>query len=161
MKIDDITPNNFDKVFEKMLKDKKKRGVANARIDFENISINDKIKLILFLIFNGNGVENIIYKILFWENDTEIKNYIETKIPKENFKKIKPYKKGAEPGVIFIEQNEINTDFLKSILLRHFNFELAKEPLLNIRVLLFVKMKNQFSILLDIYDDRGCYAYYL
>ena len=161
MKINTIKPNNFDKIFKELLKNKKKKGVASARIGFESICVDDKIKLILFLISDGVNIENVLYKVLFWEDDTKIENYINKNFPKEKFTKIKPYKNQAEAGVFFIEENEINIKFLKSILLRHFNFELAKNPALNMRVFLFVKIKNKFSILLDIYDDRGCYIHYI
>ena len=46
---------------------------------------------------------------------------------------------GIKPGIIFIEQDKIDTKFIDFILLRHFNFELAKEPSLNIKVQFFIK----------------------
>ena len=115
-----IDPTNFDIEFRKISRNK--RGIARSRIDFENIDVEAKIRLVMFLISKASHLDSVVYKILFWER--------------------------VEPN------------FLRSILLRHFNFELAKEPSLNIRVQLAVNNKEKFSILFDIYDDRGCYVYY-
>ena len=98
-----------------------------------------------------------MYKILFWEKDEVLENCLAF----WNYKKIKSYKNGIKPGIIFVEQDKIDTEFIDFILLRHFNFELAKEPSLNIKVQFFIKFDDQFSMLFDIYDDRGFYAYCL
>ena len=79
---------------------------------------------------------------------------------KGRYTKARPYKNGARAGVIFIKEKAFDPNFLRSVLLHHFNFELAKEPSLNIRVQLAANNKEKFSILFDIYDDRGCYVYY-
>ena len=148
---------NFDKQFKSLLKNKHKKCVIKSQFDFENVNVGKKIELIKFLITNKNLADNIVYKIIFWEKDEVIENCLVSK----NYKKIKSYNNGVRPGVIFVEQDKLDVEFIDFILLRHFNFELAKEPSLNIRVQLFAKFDDDFSILLDIYDDRGFYAYYL
>ena len=148
---------NFDKQFKSLLKNKNKKCVIKSQFDFENVNVSKKIELIKFLITNKNLADSIVYKIIFWEKDEVIENFLVSK----NYKKMKSYKNGIRPGIIFVEENKIDIEFLNFILLRHFNFELAKEPSLNVRIQFFVKFDDEFSILFDIYDDRGFYAYYL
>ena len=152
-----INPSNFDVEFRKIRRNK--RGVAKSRIDFENIDVEAKIRLIMFLISKVSRLDSVVYKILFWERDGKIEEYL-LKNMKGRYTKARPYKNGARAGVIFIKEKMLDPNFLRSILLRHFNFELAKEPSLNIRVQLAANNKEKFSILFDIYDDRGCYVYY-
>lgn len=152
-----INPSNFDVEFRKIRRNK--RGIAKSRIDFENIDVEAKIRLIMFLISKVSRLDSVVYKILFWERDEKIEEYL-LKNMKGRYTKAKPYKNGARAGVIFIKEKMFDLNFLRSILLRHFNFELAKEPSLNIRVQLTANNKDKFSILFDIYDDRGCYVYY-
>ena len=152
-----IDSTNFDIEFRKISRNK--RGVARSRIDFENIDVEAKIRLVMFLISKASHLDSVVYKILFWERDEKIEEYL-LKNMKGQYTKAKPYKNGARAGVIFIKEKTLEPNFLRSILLHHFNFELAKEPSLNIRVQLAVNNKEKFSILFDIYDDRGCYVYY-
>lgn len=152
-----IDPTNFDIEFRKISRNK--RGIARSRIDFENIDVEAKIRLVMFLISKASHLDSVVYKILFWERDEKIEEYL-LKNMKGQYTKAKPYKNGARAGIIFIKEKTLEPNFLRSILLRHFNFELAKEPSLNIRVQLAVNNKEKFSILFDIYDDRGCYVYY-
>lgn len=152
-----VNSENFDKKFKALLVNKNKKSVIKLKFDFESVCVGKKIELIKFLISNKNLVGNIVYKILFWEKDEALENCLAF----WNYKKIKSYKNGIKPGIIFVEQDKIDTKFIDFILLRHFNFELAKEPSLNIKVQFFIKFNDQFSMLFDIYDDRGFYAYYL
>ena len=152
-----INPSNFDVEFRKIRRNK--RGIARSRIDFENIDVEAKIRLIMFLISKASHLDSVVYKILFWERDEKIEEYL-LKNMKGRYTKARPYKNGARAGVIFIKEKAFDPNFLRSVLLHHFNFELAKEPSLNIRVQLVANNKEKFSILFDIYDDRGCYVYY-
>lgn len=153
-----INPSNFDVEFRKISRNK--RGIAKSRIDFENINVEAKIRLVMFLISKVSSLDSVVYRILFWEKDEKIEEHLLKNIDKRQYIKTKSYKNGARAGVIFIKEKAFEPNFLKFILLRHFNFELAKEPSLNIRVQLAVNNKDKFSILFDIYDDRGCYVYY-
>ena len=62
-----INPTNFDIEFRKISRNK--RGVARSRIDFENIDVEAKIRLVMFLISKASRLDSIVYKILFWERD--------------------------------------------------------------------------------------------
>lgn len=64
---DVINPSNFDVEFRKISRNK--RGVARSRIDFENIDVEAKIRLVMFLISKVSRLDSIVYKILFWERD--------------------------------------------------------------------------------------------
>ena len=118
----------------------------------EIIKVEEKI--------SGERIDSYLAKRLELTR-TRVQELIKEEQIKVNYKKIKSYKNGIKPGIIFLEQDKIDTKFIDFILLRHFNFELAKEPSLNIKVQFFIKFDDQFSMLFDIYDDRGFYAYYL
>jgi len=80
--------------------------------------------------------------------------------PNKKYKKTSSYKNGKQPGNIFTDEEVLDISFLKLLLSNHFNFEMAKEPSLNIRVQLCVNL-HSFIILLDIYDDRGFDIYFI
>ena len=69
-----INPSNFDVEFRKIRRNK--RGVARSRIDFENIDVEAKIRLIMFLISKASRLDSVVYKILFWERDEKIEEYL-------------------------------------------------------------------------------------
>ena len=96
---DVINPSNFDVEFRKISRNK--RGVARSRIDFENIDVEAKIRLVMFLISKVSRLDSIVYKILFWERDEKIEEYL-LKNMKGRYTKARPYKNGARAGVIFI-----------------------------------------------------------
>ena len=62
-----IDQTNFDIEFRKISRNK--RGVARSRIDFENIDVEAKIRLVMFLISKASRLDSVVYKILFWERD--------------------------------------------------------------------------------------------
>ena len=69
-----IDPTNFDIEFRKISRNK--RGVARSRIDFENIDVDAKIRLVIFLISKASHLDSVVYKILFWERDEKIEEYL-------------------------------------------------------------------------------------
>ncbi|WP_297896633.1 hypothetical protein, partial [uncultured Campylobacter sp.] len=60
-----INPSNFDVEFRKIRRNK--RGIVKSRIDFENINVEAKIRLVMFLISKVSSLDSVVYRILFWE----------------------------------------------------------------------------------------------
>ena len=58
-----IDPTNFDIEFRKISRNK--RGIARSRIDFENIDVEAKIRLVMFLISKASHLDSIVYRIFF------------------------------------------------------------------------------------------------
>lgn len=159
MKTKLINSDNFDIRFKNLLRNKKKRDVLSGRFDLECINLKFKVDILIQFLSSFKPTESVVYKILFWENDIKIESFIKSCFPTKKYKVALSYKNRKVPGVIFIEEDTIDIKFINTLLTNHFNFEMAKEPSLNIRVQICIS--NSISIiLLDIYDDRGFYLYF-
>lgn len=159
MKIKKIDSKNFDKNFEKLLEAKKGENVVKGRFDIEPISLKGKIDFVTHLLLSFKSVLCITYKILFWEKDSVLQNLIESNKEKI-FDIVTSYKNGEMPGILFIDEKNLDEAFLSTLLINHFNYEMVKDPSLNIRVQICVNQEGYIT-LLDIYDDRGFDIYYL
>lgn len=159
MKLKKIDSKNFDKNFIKLLEIKKGENIVKGRFDIEPIGLKEKIDFITHLLFSFKSVSSLTYKILFWENDKVIQEFIESN-QKKIFDIVTSYKNGEMPGALFIDERTIDEAFLRVLLINHFNHEMAKDPSLNIRVQICVN-HEEYITLLDIYDDRGFDIYYL
>ncbi len=159
MKTLNISHNNFDSKFNKLLKQKGGRNIVRSNFDLENISMNKKIDFIVHKISEFE-FRKIVFKIIFWDDENRILDVINKKYDFDSIISSKQYKNGATPGVIFIEDSKLNVSFFRQILLLHFNFELAKDPCINMKLQIFFDFENDKDILLDIYDDRGFNVYY-
>jgi hypothetical protein len=121
--------------------------------------MNKKIDFIVHKISEFE-FRKIVFKIIFWDDENRILDVINKKYDFDSIISSKQYKNGATPGVIFIEDSKLNVSFFRQILLLHFNFELAKDPCINMKLQIFFDFENDKDILLDIYDDRGFNVYY-
>lgn len=155
-----VNSKNFDQSFKKLLKVKKGKNIVRGRFDLEPIKLKTKAEFIIHLISSLKSIIGITYKILFWEDDAKIENFLKLNFPNMMYEKTSSYKNGKQAGIIFID-GKIDISFLRLILNNHFNFEMAKEPSQNIRIQLCVNL-DDYIMLLDIYDDRGfdCYCIY-
>ena len=70
------------------------------------------------------------------------------------------YENGEAPGVLYIDMNVFDESVFRQLLTIHFNYEMAEDPSLNIRVQVCLNEENTIK-LLDIYDDRGFDMYVL
>lgn len=154
-----VNSSNFDRNFKKLLKNKRAKNIVNGRLNLELIKLKDKTELILLLLSSLKSITGITYKIFFWEKDVIIEEFFKLNFPKKNYDKVLPYKKGKKAGIIFSDDTILDIAFLKLLLDYHLNFEMAKEPSLNLRVQICINHDN-FVTLLDIYDDRGLDIYY-
>lgn len=155
-----IDSSNFDTTFLKLLKRKKANNVATSRFDLEAMEIQGKITFLYNLISSFNPFTGLTYKILFWENNETIREFLNHNFTKDIIQNKTPYKNGRLPGIVYINTKKINTSSIKALLNNHFNYEIAKSPSLNIRIQICINHEN-LVVLLDIYDDRGFDMYCL
>jgi hypothetical protein len=154
-----IDSKNFDENFENLLKIKQGKNILKGRFDIESSQLVKKIDFIIYLLTSIKLIKGLTYKILFWEEVTPLQNLIECYRDKK-YIMTKPYKNRKLPGVIFIDDKILDELFLKELLTNHFNYEMAKDPSLNLRIQICVNQKDYIT-LFDIYDDRGFDTYYL
>lgn len=154
-----IDSQNFDTFFEGLLKVDKAEKVIRGRFDIEDIGLNGKNNFITHLISSLGKISSLTYKILFWEKNHVIQTFIQSN-KRIEFRISTKYESGKKPGVVFIDENGLDKAFFEVLLTNHFNYEMAEEPSMNIRVQLCVNYENHISII-DIYDDRGGNIYYL
>jgi hypothetical protein len=154
-----IDSKNFDVNFEKLLKTKKGRNVVKGRFDIEPIELEAKLDFIIHMLLSTKSFVSLTYKILFWEEGTRVQSLMKSYKGK-TYSTVSSYKNKEQPGVIFIEEKIIDELFIKELLINHFNYEMAKDPSLNLRVQICVDQEDYIT-LFDIYDDRGFDIYYL
>ena len=70
------------------------------------------------------------------------------------------YNNKEAPGIIYLDMDAFDEKVFRSLLTNHFNYEMAENPSLNIRVQICLNEKKG-TRLLDIYDDRGLDVYVL
>ena len=155
-----IDAENFDSRLKKIIDSKKGKNLVKGRFDLESIDFTKRSSFIVNLILSLMEKAAITYKILYWENTTEIKKIFNNNLYRKKYRMSLEYKDGETPGVIFIDQRKLNKMFLKSLLDIHFNYEMAIDPSLNMRVQICINQKEIITVL-DIYDDRGFDIYYL
>ncbi|WP_259014676.1 hypothetical protein [Emticicia fluvialis] len=154
-----INSENFDILLLKLLKSKKGKNIITGRFDIENIELKKKAGFIIKFILSIKCIKTVTYKILYWENDEVLKEFFNNS-SNNNFNISISYNYGKIPGVIFVEDTDIDEFFLKLLLENHFNYEMAKEPALNLRIQVCIN-QEEFITVLDIYDDRGFDIFYL
>ncbi len=154
-----INSENFDLKLLKLLKNKKGKNIATGRFDIENIELRKKADFIIKFILSIKSIISVTYKILYWEKDAILKAFF-TNLGKNNFGISNSYRNGKLPGVVFTEEAVIDESFLKLLLENHFNYEMAKEPALNLRIQICINQEELITVL-DIYDDRGFGVLYL
>lgn len=143
--------SEFEKEFKII---KQKKLIVRNRLHLENINLKNKILFLSNYIRNIKDVLNVTYRILAWE---EIKNF--EQILKGKLYAEVEYRNGKRPGKIILKEETIDIKFFESLLVSHFNYELALEPALNIRPQILIRTLS-YLIVFDFYDDRGVDVYY-
>jgi hypothetical protein len=154
-----VDSKNFDKSFGKYLEGIESDKIVKGRFDIEPVEIEVKLNFIVRLILAFKPIASFTYKILYWEEDDLLKRLIETG-EYQDYSVAAPYKNGELPGIIFVDGETFDESFFKLLLTNHFNYELAKEPSLNLRVQICINYETGI-VLLDVYDDRGFDIYYI
>ena len=155
-----VNSANFDKRLGNLLKTKGDKNIIKGRFDTESIRLKQKSDFLISFVTLYKEIFSITYKILFWEKDEILKRFFDLSFPAKYYKIDKVYRNGKLPGSIFVDEQSIDKPFLKILLDNHFNYEMAEEPSLNMRIQICINIKD-FIVLLDIYDDRGFDIYYL
>lgn len=156
--MDKVNSANFDNQFSVLLENKGGENVITGRFDIEPVDLSKKLDFIVRL-FSLKVIVGLTYKILFWEKDTLIEDLLKSM----NLTKYwlnTSYKNGEDPGVLYIDMKAFDEKILRQLLINHFNYEMAEDPSLNIRVQICINEENEIK-LLDIYDDRGFDVYVL
>lgn len=150
-----INYKNFDTLFKNILKGKRKRNIVFFQGIFESIKLSNKPKLLTTSILNIKGIEEITIKLLFWEKNKELYQWLNENIYNSKIDIVKDYKGGQNSGVLFIECNNLDFIELEKLITYHFNSELAINPSFQIKIYISITT-NDFIYLNYIYDDRGC-----
>jgi len=153
-----INSKKFDYSFEKLLEKKEGKNIIKGRFDIEPVPVLKKIEFII-QFFSLKFIEGLTYKLLFWEKDDLLVSFMNS-INVMKYSIITSYKNGEVPGVLFIDMDTFNETVFRQLLIHHFNYEIAEDPSLNIRVQICLNEKKSIT-LLDIYDDRGFDVYVL
>jgi hypothetical protein len=155
-----IDSKNFDKNFKEVLENKKGQNFIYGRYDLESVRFELKSIFIIQFLFSLKSLESLTYKILFWEKEERIKSFFLSDFKNKKYEITTSYMNGQNPGILYIDDRLLDKAFLKALLDNHFNYEMAVEPSLNMRVQICINQED-FNILMDIYDDRGFDIYYL
>jgi hypothetical protein len=159
MFLQDIDCKSVDDFFRQRLSKKQDKNIVKGRVDIEHISLTKKSQFIYDIISSFNAISGCTYRILFWEKNEIIESFFKLNFPKKEYIIYQPYKNKKSPGICFVRDLEIDKMFFKMLINNHFNFELAKNPSLCVRVQMYIYITG-FKILLDIYDDRGFYLFW-
>jgi len=154
-----IDSKNFDESFGNLLKEKKGQGVIKGRFDIEPVALEKKLDFIVQFFFSLRVVKCLTYKILFWEKD-DLLTSLMTSMNVTKYWLSTSYDNGEVPGVLYVDMDTFDESVFRLLLTNHFNYELAEDPSLNIRVQICLSEENKIK-LLDIYDDRGFDVYVL
>jgi hypothetical protein len=153
-----VNSKNFDNQFSAVLENKGGKNVITGRFDIEPVDLISKLDFII-QFFSLQLVTGITYKILFWEKDHLIESLLKSMNVTEYWLNTR-YNNEEAPGIIYIDMDAFDEKVFRSLLINHFNYEMAEDPSLNIRVQICLNEKNG-TRLLDIYDDRGLDVYVL
>lgn len=159
MKQEMIDSSKFDTFFQNLLKVEKHNKTIIAKYDIEPVKQQEKIDFIEYIINSFKPFFSITYKILFWEKSEIIQQFIDSNKEK-TFLRLTNYKGGKDSGTVFVDDDYFDKTFFEALLINHFNFEMAEDPSMNIRVQICISSESKISII-DIYDDRGFNIYYL
>lgn len=158
-----INNNNiliFDKKLKNLLKPRQHKNLIKSQFDLEQTRFSRRSTLIISLLQSFIATSGVIYKILFWEKDKTIEEFLKINSPYMAYSLITSYKNGKLPGIVFLEGKSIDVKFLKSLLDQQFNYEMAIDPSINIRVQICIN-DPKVTTVFDIYDDRGFNLFFI
>lgn len=152
-----------DVFLKKVFNRKIKRPVVYCVASFmDHLSMQDKID------FTINRLNEVKFKkariiIEYWNDlDKILKLLIKNKM--SDYTIIKPYKKNRiKPGVLSIDikSKQIDRNFLKSLLKRHYAYDFAYPNRLEITPYIVMDTGINEIIAFKLYDDRGFYEYHI
>lgn len=145
---------NYDKyikVYKGYKKFEEDKKLVWSRYYFDDYSFSRRVGFVLALIQNYIKKEFTL-EVKFWEENSKIIDFF--KEMQNSYAVVQEYKNGEEPGIIVIDDKNLDIKFFEQLLQRHYNHDLAYEPALSVKLLLFVNSDENLTVF-DLYDDRG------
>ena len=133
-----------------------KNNYFQGRIALETVHFDQRCELFVGFLETFEHDLKVTYRIEFWDSLFDIRGIVLPFNP--TFYNEHP--NDEVPGEVCFTTNCFNRDVASNILNRHFNFEQALIPSLNIRVQ-FCFFNDRNLIVVDVYDDRGCNILFL
>ena len=143
------------KVFKRQLR----RGIAYHCCVMDYLSRPQKVENTIKRI-NEISISHARIIIQYWEDDNKIVRILNRhKI--ENYRIIREYKNGQTPGYINIDNNAINSKFLKELLNRHYGNDFSAKNAIDIVAYVVIDTGRDEIVAFHLYDDRGYYEYFI
>lgn len=143
--------NNYIAAYKNYKKFEEEGKLIWCRYYLDDYQFNQRVDFVLELIRNYVK-EEFVMEVQFWEKNELISDFF--KNIKNSCSIIKKYRNKQDPGVIISEDYCLDMDFFQQLLQNHYNYELAYEPSLSVKILLFIDKKD-YLMVFDFYDDRG------
>ncbi len=142
---------NCVQIFKDYKKYEKQESLVWCRYYLDDYKFENRVRFVLNMIKpHVNG--NFIMEVKFWDKNTIIKDFFHESTNKYYIQR--EYRSNKTPGLVIMEDNNLNLKFFEKLLINHYNYEKALDPALNVKILLFVNYNN-FLLVFDFYDDRG------
>lgn len=122
-----------------------------SRFYFDNFSFDKRVNFVIEMI-KESLKEEFILEIKFWDNNILTLDFFKNLTNRNSI--LEEYKGEESPGIIIVYGRNLELSFFIELLQSHYNYELAEDPSLNIKVLLFIDTTKCLKIY-DFYDDRG------
>jgi hypothetical protein len=151
--------NKYIEIYRNYKKFEENEKLVWSRFYLEDYAFDKRKYFVLALIENCVKNEFVI-EVQFWEENQKMVEFF--KQLKNSYSIIKEYNNKQSPGIIVIDDYCLDIHFFEQLLQSHYNYELASEPALSVKILLFINQKDHLRVF-DFYDDRGftiSYYYY-
>jgi hypothetical protein len=122
-----------------------------SRYYLDDYEFTKRIDFVLNQIKN-HAQREFICEIKYWEDNNKMENFLQQL--KTPYSIVKEYKNGKKCGIIVINDKKLDIHFFKNLLINHYNYELAYEPALSVKIMLFINYED-YLMAFDFYDDRG------
>ena len=129
-----IDKKRFDEQFRRLFAQKEDPGVVYGQFDMEYLPLDAKPYFIIQLLLSFREISHITYRVVFWENNDRMISFMESNLSDRQYSLTTFYIGRESPGIIYIEDKRVDDIFLAEILKNHFNYEMGKEPTLQMRL---------------------------
>lgn len=151
-----------DDIFlKKVFKRQIKRGIAYHGCIMDFLSRPQKVGYTIKRI-NEIPISNARIIIQYWEDNNRILKILHRhKI--DEYRVVREYKNGQKPGYlnINIDNDVINTKFLKELLIKHYGNDFSVKNAIDIVAYIVIDTGGDEIIAFHLYDDRGYYEYFI
>jgi len=130
---------------------KNNQKVVQARYYLDDLDFKIRVDFVLGFLKTFNH-KRYLFEIQYWDNNDYLFYILNSY--NSNYKILENYTGDESPGLILLDEENLNIRFLKELFQSHYNHDFAIEPSVNIQLYLFLKDKNKLSVI-EFYDDRG------